>query len=197
MKKPSYKTLNDLQLAALLTAGDREAFGEIYRRYWDVLYLHALRGLSNEDEAKDLVQELFTSLWMKKPEISLKASLPGYLYVAMRHRMLNLIRQKRIREDFIERLAAYIETQGDIPVQRLYEAELAMLLDKEIERLPEKMRAVFEFSRRQGLSHKEIAAKLNISDKTVKKQISNAIKIIRYKLEGLTVLAGAFWELLK
>lgn len=197
MKGQPYRNLNDLQLAALLKSGDRGAFGEIYNRYWDVLYIHALRVLNDEDEAKDLVQELFAALWIKKPEISFKTNLSGYLYVAIRHKILNLIRQKKIREDFTAHLALYLETRGDSPVQRLLETELSAILDREIERLPEKMRAVFKLSRRQDLSHKEIASKLNISDKTVKKQISNAIRIIRYRLEGMIVFAGMLWGFLK
>ncbi|MNL17944.1 RNA polymerase sigma factor [compost metagenome] len=66
--------------------------------------------------------------------------------------------------------------------------ELTRLIDKEVSALPQKMKEIFEMSRNQELSHREIAAQLNISDHTVKKQINNAIKILRPKITSL--LAG-------
>lgn len=184
----NYASLSDNELAALLREGDRSAFGEIFNRYWDILFLHAARMTGNEDDAKDIVQEMFSTLWLKHAEIHFSTTLSGYLYITIRNRILNLIRKYKIRHDFTELLALYMRQQEDCTIAAISFKELESALENEIQQLPAKMRQVFELSRNQSLSHKEIAEELNISVTTVKKQINNALKIIRPKLTNLAVL---------
>jgi RNA polymerase sigma-70 factor (family 1) len=178
----SKKSLTDFELIELVKGGDHAAFTEIYNRYWDVMFIHTIKMLRDEDEAKDLVQELFASFWAKSSTIEIKSNLSGYLYIAIRHKILNHIRQRKASDDFISLLGIYIEEHQNTTVELLNEKDLALALDREIMNLPAKMRQIFELSRKQKLSHKEIASELDISDKTVKKQISNALKIIRSKI---------------
>ncbi|SDK18439.1 RNA polymerase sigma-70 factor, ECF subfamily [Pedobacter sp. ok626] len=191
---PLYTSLTDIDLVRLLKLGDQVAFTEIFNRYWDKLYLHALKMLEDEDDAKDLVQELFSSLWTRVAEFELQSSLSGYLYVMVRNKVLNHIRQQKTRNTFQEALTLYIDTHQHSVLEYISENELSLALEVEIQNLPPKMREIFELSRKQDLSHKEIASKLNISDKTVKKQINNALKIIRMKLDNtiglIVVLSG-------
>lgn len=183
-----YSKLSDVELTGLLRSGDHAAFSEIYSRYWDGLYIHCLKMLKDEAEAQDLVQELFLSLWAKSTELDLKVSLAGYLYVTARHRVLNAIRKRKYYDEFIDALAEYIVVLDDTILAQISEKELAIAIDKEIENLPDKMKAVFICSRKEYLSHREIADKLGISDKTVKKQVANAIKILRLKIGVSEVL---------
>src|ERR1035437_8656376 len=83
-----YSSLSDLELSAFIKEGNHAAFAEIYERYFGVLFLHAFKRLKDEDEAKDSVQELFTTLWLKRESLVLKTSLSGYLYAAIRNRVL-------------------------------------------------------------------------------------------------------------
>ncbi len=183
----SYHSLSDIELSDLLWSGDSMAFTEVFNRYWDKMFLHALKMLEDEDEAKDLVQELFVSLWtkIKAGELHLQTNLSGYLYITTRNKVLNKIRQKKTRTAFEDALALYIDLNQFSVIEKINEKELAVALDAEIQNLPPKMREIFELSRKKHLSHKEIGLELNISDHTVKKQISNAIKIIRIKLGSI------------
>ena len=180
----SYSTLSDIDLTKLLRSGDSRAFSQIFDRYWDKLFVHAIKMLDDEDEAKDLVQELFVSLWVKAEagELHLQTSLSGYLYVATRNKVLNHIRQKKTRNTFEEALATYIDLNQYSVIEKISEKELAAALDSEIQSLPPKMREVFELSRKEHFSHKEISLQLSISDTTVKKQINNALKILKMKM---------------
>jgi len=189
----NYRSFSDVELTHLFKSGDKEAFTEIYSRYWDVLYIHALKMLRDEQEAKDLIQDLFIAFWAKASTIELKTNLSGYLYVSARHKILNRIRQKKTNDDFISGLAIFVDKQDGSGLDQLTEKEITITLEKEIEKLPPKMREIFELSRKHYLSHKEIAHKLGISDKTVKKQISNAIKIIRPKLDRFTGIVIIFF----
>ncbi|HEY0668662.1 MAG TPA: RNA polymerase sigma-70 factor [Sphingobacteriaceae bacterium] len=181
---PLYSSLSDIDLVELLKTGDSYAFTEIFDRYWDKMYVHALKMLQNEEEAKDLLQEIFTSLWIKADKLELHTNLSGYLYVATRRKVLNYIRKSKTQTAFYDNLYAYAESNQQSAIDIINVKELAASLEFEIQNLPPKMRHVFEMSRISYLSHKEIAVKLNISNNTVKRQISNAIKIIRMKLEN-------------
>jgi len=174
--------LTDTELAALLKAGDQLAFTEIYDRYWTVLYLHARKMLRDEEEAKDIVQELFTSLWKKSAGLEFNISLSSYLYKAIRNAVFNHMAHQRVVNDYQKLLFEFLKEGELITEELLREKELAVLIEKEIQLLPPKMRTVFELSRKQHLSYKDIGYKLGISDHTVKRQVSNALGILRAKL---------------
>jgi RNA polymerase sigma-70 factor (ECF subfamily) len=182
----NYIELSDKELIAFLKEGDRNAFAEIYRRYWTVMYMHALKMLRDEDDARDIIQELFTTLWFKSQSIVSDANLAGFLYTSTKNKVLDLIAQRRVRVNYMESLASYMEAQNSKILESITEKELMLALETEIQQLPLKMRRIFEMRVKQHLSYKEIANELAISDKTVKKQINNAVKIIRPKLHHLS-----------
>lgn len=182
--------MSDEELLKEYQADNRHAFELIYNRYKGVLYVHAYKMLRDEDEAKDVVQELFIKLYSKASVICLRTTLSAYLYASIRNRILDIIAHKRIKTDYLASLEDFVQ-QGVYTTDQLMRAkELAFQIEKEVSLLPEKMRQIFEMSRNANLSHKEIAAKLDISDKTVKKQISNALKLIKVKLHlyGISIV---------
>jgi RNA polymerase sigma-70 factor (ECF subfamily) len=183
-----YHSHTDLELMVLISGDDELAFAEIYQRYKGVLFLHAYRILGSEEEAKDILQDLFAKLWTKRASINLKTTLSAYLYSSVRNRIFDLIAHKKVEEKYISSLAWFIEEGECITDHLMREKELSELIEKEIAMLPPKMREVFLLSRKQNLSHKEIADELNISDKTVKKQVNNALNILREKLDNAFIL---------
>lgn len=178
----SYTTLQDQVLFDLVKSEDEAAFKEIYERYFDILYVHAYKRLRDKEEAQDVVQEIFTILWSKRKIISLKSNLPAYLYTAVRNRIFNIISHQKIESSYIQSLQSFID-QGVCQTDHLIrENAFIAIIEKEVAALPPKMQEIFELSRNKYLSHKEIAAELNLSEQTVKKQINNALKILRTKL---------------
>jgi len=157
---------------ALVRQHDERAFTEIYNRYKGVLFVHAYRMLENAEEAQDVIQDLFTMLWSRRSEIMI-----------VKNRILDQMAKDRNRDRYIDSLAGFMEEGEYITDHQLRENELSHLIEKEVALLPAKMRQIFELSRLSNLSHKEIAAEMNISDKTVKKQISNALLILRKKID--------------
>ncbi|MFD1630280.1 RNA polymerase sigma factor [Pseudopedobacter beijingensis] len=185
----TYSSYSDKELFDLLKNGNRNAFAEIYDRYWALLYKHAYRLIKDQDLAQDVVQEVFVSLWDKIKAIDLQFSISSYLYTAVRNKVLNLIQRDKVKNNYIESLANFVASSEAITDYRLREGLLKEKIEKEVAALPSKMRQVFEMSRIQNMSHKQIAEELNLSDKTVKKQMSNAIKILRLKLGGFLILS--------
>lgn len=184
-----YSKFNDQELTVLLKQGDQLAFTEIYNRYWAEMYYHAFRILKDEENAKDVIQDIFSNLWLKSASINVEIKLSGHLYIAVRNKVFNLIAQNKVRNDYLNSVAAFF-TEAVSDTHLLDEKELIAVVETEIQNLPPKMREIFELSRKENLSHKEIAQKLNISDQTVKKQIQNALKVLKPKIRA--VEAGLF-----
>jgi RNA polymerase sigma-70 factor (ECF subfamily) len=175
-------SLNDYELLTLFQQGNRNAYEEIYHRYWSVIFRHARKMLRGDEEAKDLVQEVFSTFWTDGPRLEIRNSLSAYLYTVMRFKVFNLIDKQKVRQDYLSSLETFIEKNEYTSDYKVRESQMEALIEKEIAALPEKMRVVFKLSRKSNLSYKEIAEKLTISENTVKKQIHNALKILRSRL---------------
>lgn len=178
----AYSSYTDQELAALLKLSNHGAFTEIYNRYKGVLYVHALKLLKDEDEAQDVVQELYAGLWQKAAEINLDIPFKAYLYKAVKNRIFDLFSRQKIRANYIASFADIIEKGVWITDEHVREKELIAAIDEGMAEMPDKMREVFQMSRMMNMSHKEIAEELKISDKTVKTQVHNALKILKNKI---------------
>ena len=178
-----YRGLSDAELLILLRSGDESAFTEIYNRFSPVLYLHARHMLHNRDEARDVIQEVFTAIWNRRMDLDLTKSLNSYLYRSVRNTVLNLIRNEKKDSVLMAEIGEALEKGEGSTDEQLNYNELKRLIELEVALLPPRMREVFELSRNQQLSHAEIAALLEISDLTVKKQINKAIHILRERLD--------------
>lgn len=174
--------LSDYELLALFKEGQKSAYEEIYRRYWGLLFNHARKMVQSDEDAKDLVQDVFSVFWLDGPTLELQTTLSAYLYSLVRYKVFNLIDRKKVRSNYLSSLEDYIKKNEYSAEYRVREKQMEELIEKEIATLPPKMREVFELSRKANLNYREIAEKLNISDNTVKKQMSNALKILRSRL---------------
>lgn len=177
-----YGTLSDQELTLLLKKGDQTAFETIYQRYYRVLYIHAFKKLRDEEEAKDIIQELFTTLWVKRETVLQDTNFTAFLYTMVRNRVLDFYAHKVVTTKYVDSLQEFIDRDPKAADDRIHEKELLEFIQLEIEALPAKMREVFQLSRNENLSHKEIADKLGISEQTVSKQVSNALKTLRQKM---------------
>lgn len=184
-----YSAFDDQQLSELLKAGDRLAYTEIYARYHAGLYLHVFGKLRLREESRDIVHDLFAGLWNRHAELELSGKLATYLYVAARYKVFDFIARREKAHKYMDSLGDFIEKDTYVADYLVRENQLQELIDKEIAALPAKMREVFELSRKQHLSHKQIAAVLGISEQTVKTQVNNALKILRNKLGSAIFVA--------
>jgi len=180
----AYTKFSDHDLLRLLSSGEKDAFNEIYERYVGLLYVYAFKLTNDNEDANDIVQEVFLSL-LTKTDLQIKKTLSSYLYSAIRYKVFDLFSHKKVRAGYLESFQEFIDKGEHLTDNYIREKELAALVEKEIGLLPPKMRQIFESSRKAALSQKQIAEKFNISEKTVKKQINNSIKILKLKLDKL------------
>ncbi|SJZ74212.1 RNA polymerase sigma-70 factor, ECF subfamily [Chitinophaga eiseniae] len=176
----TYHALSDSELVAGYNEGIVECFTEIYNRYWAILYRHALRMLRDECASQDVVQETFHSL-IRHGSIQDAIPLRLLLYTTVRNRIINDYRREKVREKYLATLRHYVSASECTEIQ-VRERELQRQIEMEISRLPERMRLTFELSRKQHCDYKTIAERTSTSTETVRKQIHNAIRILRTKL---------------
>ncbi|MEC5145343.1 RNA polymerase sigma-70 factor [Chitinophaga sp. 180180018-2] len=184
-----FDCMNDLELVDLIRSGNQQAFAKIYERYFGLLYLHAYHRLRDKDEAKDLVQELFSHLWSHRESLTPASNFSSYLYTSVRNRILNIVAHRSVEGKFLSSLPAVDIAAEAVTDHLARERQLAMIIEKEIQSLPPKMRQVFELSRKANLSYKEIAARLELSEQSVRSHVKGALRVLRARL-GLWVYMG-------
>lgn len=172
-----YRSYDNRVLVDLLAKSDELAFMEIYDRYWQKIFTIANNRLNNTPEAEDVVHDVFASLWANRASQQIEI-LENYIAVAAKYIVLAKLRSK-LRE------RKYQETAGtamvvEMPVETaLHYKRILMVVKTEVEKLPEKCRIIFKFSRNEGMSVKQIAQVMDISPKTVENQLNKALKHLR------------------
>jgi len=169
-------------LLLLFKTGDRKAYEQIYHRYKFILHNHAWNKTRNREESQDIIQEIFTMLWAKRESLDVNTNLSGYLYTSLRNYILNQIVHKEVQEKYITSIKSFVDQEPVIADHRIRENQLKALIEKEIDALPPRMKEVFLLSRKENLSHKQIAERLGTTEQTVKKQMTNVLKVLRGKL---------------
>ena len=178
---PLYLHEEKLLLASLKT-GDRRAFDEIYRRYSRELFLRAYQKTGEREVSEDILQDVFTALWVKRAEMEVHGSLRGYLQGMLDHKVVDHYRQVCMYLKHLDGLIQQFDRPGVSPLEQLNYKEQEHALQLSVASLSERMRAIFQLSRYEHLSSEEISRRLNLSNQTVRNQISKALKILRAKM---------------
>lgn len=182
-----YLNFTDLELTNSLKQGDQAAYREIFSRYNKLLYSHTYNKLRNREEAKDIVQDVFYSLWANREKSVPQNNLIGYLFIATRYKIADLLSRQQVKNKHLVSLQEFIDLAPEYSDHLVRKNQLRDIIEEEISALPPRMQQVLRLSRFEQLSHKEIAEKLNISEETSKDQVKKALKILRVRL-GLSVL---------
>lgn len=183
----NYSTCFDQELVLLLKDDDDAAFKEIYLRYDKLLLIYAYKKLRNREEAKDLVQDVFTWLWNSRKDFSLNTTLSGYLYKSVLNRIFDVVKHKGIIRKYVDSGKHYVEISNEDTDYLIREKDIALLIEKEILAMPPKMREIYTLKKKYFLSTKEIATELSLSEHTVSTQMKRALKHLKVKL-GIIVL---------
>ena len=178
-----YKTYSDDQLLQLVQSNDELAFKQIFERYWRKLYAIAYNRLQTAQSAEDIVQEVLTMLWIRRSDLKIN-NLNNYLSTAVRYNVFHEVRKNIKKKEFQHSLKIVHENQNQITIEEeLRFKVIEEQLQKEINKLPEKCRLVFQYSRELGMSNKDISEQLLISLKTVEAHITKSLKLLRSALK--------------
>ncbi len=163
------------------SANNKVAFEALFRKLQPGLVRFAFIHLRDQEDAREVVQEVFINVWDKRDQLDFAEELKYYLFRSVKNGCLNLIKKRRLDTVSLEEgmTAAEEQSQDESDTQRRFKSVMA-----QVNQLPEMCREIFLMSRMEGLSHKEIAEILEIAPKTVENQIGIGLKKIR---EGLGV----------
>lgn len=169
-------------LEGRIKASDRHAFDALFEMLWEPMYAYAASLLMDRALAKDLVQEVWIDYWQRKGEVNIR-NVKSYLYRAIRYKCYNNLRDRKFNKIQIE--AAH--TVGVVAETELQEDvnELSRSIDKILSGLPKRCQEVFILSRVNQVCNREIAKKLNISQRSVENQLSFALRRLRKELAAI------------
>ncbi len=181
-----YKLLTDDILSKLLRVDDEAAFKELYNRYWKLLFNEIYYRLGSKETAKELVQNLFVTLWEKRNTLVI-SNVKSYLQKAIKNSAINYVEHILVQKTHQQHVLstntdASTETEKAVLYNEFYAA-----FEKVLEQLPAKTRDVFKMSRFEQLSIKEIANVLNLSEKAVEYHITSSLKLLRLQLKDFAI----------
>jgi len=172
-----YQLYDNKSLLCLLSKSDEIAFTEIYNRFWQKLFAIAYNRLKEIQSAEDIVHDVFASLWANSKKIEIE-SLDNYLATATKYMVLAKIKKKE--RERIYKYASHQDPVFELPIEAsLHYKRILEIVKNEVEKLPEKCRLIFKYSRNEGMPVKQIAKELSISPKTVENQLNKALKQLK------------------
>ncbi len=184
----TYSSITDKELVIFLTRNDEDAFRELYLRYKDKLWHYCFSFLKSEEESNDIIQEVFIRLWEMRAYVNPNLSFSSFMYTIVRNRVLNYFRDMDVEVQVKKIISQKQPIEENSAEVELIFSEYQGILKEAIEYLPPQRKKIFNMSRFENMSHKEIAARLGISVNTVQEHISESLRFIKGYLSQHTDL---------
>ncbi|MBO9592277.1 MAG: RNA polymerase sigma-70 factor [Niabella sp.] len=165
-----------------LSKTDALAFRALYERYWQKLLTVAFLKIRDHDTAREIVQTVFVNLWNRKDTTELKHSFDTYIAAVLKYELLSWFAKSKKEAALKKELGAIGRPEDHTTTEWLAYEQLRDQIEKTVQQLPEKCRLVFQLSREQGYSEKEISRELQIAPKTVQAHLTKALKVLRSSL---------------
>lgn len=160
---------------------DREAFKKLFTDFFAPLCVYAQRYVENRNISEDIVQDVFFSIWKNRKNLDIRTSTRNFLITSVKNSCIDSLRRKEVESRY---MAVQADNMNEADTEDLYAiSELEEAINKALEKLPDKIRLVFEMSRFQELTYAEIAQKQDISVKTVEAYMTKALKQLRVELK--------------
>ena len=186
----TYDKISDKELSTLLVTGDEKAFKIVFDRHYQQLLRFSVSYTNDIYAAENIVQESFILLWENKLELDADSNLHAFLIKVVKLKTWNYVEKQRRRaaiernlyNDLVRELDLKLYTLDSVNTSSLYISEIEHIIQDSLQTLPEQTQTIFKLSRQEYLSNKEIAGKINLSEKTVEYHITKALKLLRTEL---------------
>lgn len=182
--------LEESGILKLIQEGDLNAFEMIFKKYYKPLVAYSGTILKSQDEAEDIVQQVFVTVWNKRQELGIIQSIKSYLYRSVYNSSLNRIKQVKVRQQYAKE---YVLSNVNNYESNHRHNELQQQIEQALDELPEQCGNIFRMSRFEQLKYQEIADKMGLSVKTIENQMGKALKLMREKLKDYLPLLILFF----
>lgn len=186
-------TKSNRELVKLLKKGDMAAFDAIYNSYCHKLHQFVIRYVKQEEDAEGIVQEVFIKIWEARTKINVYESFESFLFTIAYNTTISLLR-KRVSEtksrEYLKSLQQ-IDTADQV-IEEIHFKELDQKVQSLLKQLTPRQKEIYLLSREEGLTHKEIAKKLNISENTVKNHLVTTLKYLKSHIDNNLVVNVLF-----
>jgi len=177
-------TKSNKDLLILLKKGDILAFDSIYEMYSKRLYGFVLRYIKQKEDAEGIVQEVFIKIWETRNKIDIYTSFDSFIFTVAYNITINLLRKRISEHKYQDRLNSVQQiTEADQIIDEIYFKEIKIQLQSLLNKLTLRQKEIFQLSREEGLTHEEIAKKLDISVNTVKNHMVTTLAFIKSHID--------------
>ncbi len=177
-------TKSNSELILLIQKNDRVAFYHIYERYSKRLYGFVLRYIKQNEDAEEIVQEVFVKIWESRNKIDAYSSFESFLFTIAYNTTISLLRKRTNERKYLEHVKSLQQPENSPDlIDEIHFNELNDRVQSLLNELTPRQKEIFQLSREEGLTHDEIAKKLNISVNTVKKHMTNTLTFLKSKIE--------------
>jgi len=163
---------------------DTYSFEQLFHSYKERIYSYVLAIVKNGEAAQEVTQEIMIKLWLCREMLDQVDNLDAYIYVIARNKALNHLRKAAHDLKVLNELRAFIPDEYNNTEDRVAVKDYELLLSNAVNTLSPQRKQVYELSRVEGLSHDEIAEAMQLSKKTVKNHLSEALRLIRQQLHN-------------
>lgn len=170
--------MDDQRIWDNIVQGEVNALKKLHDKYYHPMWLWASNFLQSEENAKEAVSDCFIKIWEHREHIFIEKSVKSYLFLMLRNRIINTIKQTKNRQEI------HVSVVPDIPNDELIDRhEFYAELYTAINKIPDQRRKILELAAFESLTYKEIAQQLNISVNTVKTQMGRAYQFLKEELD--------------
>jgi len=178
-KQVSYTSINDRN------------FEEIYLNYFPRLLRFAKEYVLNKEDAENIIQDVFMTLWERRSDMKIHISLASYLFILIKNRCIDHLRRikhaelgkRQIQEDFTNELQMKLYSLEALDQSSISDCDIEQIITRAVDSLPPKCREIFILNKIDGKKYREIARQLHISESTVENQMGIALRKLRVQLK--------------
>jgi len=185
------KSHNDL--IKLLKKGDMRAFDAIYERYCKRMYGFVIRYIKQEEDAEEIVQEVFLKIWESRKKIDTYSSFDSFIFTIAYNTTISLLRKRVNEKKYLEHLQLRQQiTNADEIIDEIHFKQIKEQFKSSLNKLTPRQKEIFLLSREEGFTHEEIAKKLSISPNTVKNHLVTTLAFLRSEI-GKSMIVGVLY----
>ncbi|KAF0237012.1 MAG: RNA polymerase sigma-70 factor expansion family [Prolixibacteraceae bacterium] len=191
----SFESISDSELAGKVKTGEKKAYQELFERYAPRISRFSLSYLKNNADAEELVQDVFLKIWEKRDNLDQSKNIKAFIFKVAVNTIYDFIRHKNIENAFSDFVRSNSETSSNNTWHTVIFDEMQENLQKLVAQLPEQQQKIFQLSREEGLTSKEIAVKLNLSKRTVENHLYRAVSFLKENFKSESLFSALYFYL--